>query len=416
MIRVSLALLFFFLILTLEPVYASFTVTDISPSEITATDAIITISASASGLSNSNQYLQAGLTKEGEANYFGFTKNTGDQWHLYQSTPTLSDLYSFTPQNGTWSGQVQAKIDITDSGYKGPGNYSVKLFKYISSPNSRLDSNVVTVSINIPASPPPAPAPPSPSPTSTSSSQTNDSKEITWIASNTTVRLGEDFKLSVQLKNFETAASYYLKIRAGQSADKLTKGETKNGNSYLSDNDSWTQFPQIQTDGSGNWVGDLAGKIISSEPTGSYIIKVRAKKASTDTTYDTADKNLTFSAATPVTAPTPPPPSPAVKTSSVSSPIFHQEILGTNTISTMSASAAGVTGTESAYSFAPEQPIAEPNTAENILVAGKKTDDSVSKIITLVAGFSIVMGTILFACSKMGVWKKLLPLLSRLKN
>lgn len=124
--------------------------------------------ASASGLTGNQQYFQAVLTKSGEAsNYLGYTKGAGG-WIVYKSSPDLATLLKINPVGGVWSGQVAVKVDTADSGFKGPGEYLVKLFKYVTSPNSHMESNALSITVNL-AVPPPPPAPnpspmPSPSP------------------------------------------------------------------------------------------------------------------------------------------------------------------------------------------------------------------------------------------------------------
>ena len=157
-------------IFSCKPSFAALTITDTSPVSISSPDDIITITASASGLQNTTQYLQIGLTKEGESsNYFGFTKNQSEEWFKYKSSPTTSDLssyfYKFTPVDGVWFGQILAKVDIDDTGYKGAGSYTLKLIKYITSSPS-YSSNFATITINI--SPTPTPTPTN-TPTTTSS-------------------------------------------------------------------------------------------------------------------------------------------------------------------------------------------------------------------------------------------------------
>lgn len=129
------------------------TINSVSSTSINSANDILTIEASASGLSNT-QYLQAAFTKEGEAsNYFGFTKNLAGDWYKYKPSPTSDDLtkyfYSFVPNSGTWSGQLQVKVDLDDSGYKGSGNYLLKLFKPTSSSKSE-NSIKIAVSISKP--------------------------------------------------------------------------------------------------------------------------------------------------------------------------------------------------------------------------------------------------------------------------
>lgn len=147
-----------------RPVSAAFLVTGAEPMSISSAEQVITITASASGLSGSVQRFQVVFTKENEtANYFGFTENGSGSWIKYKSEPDLSEIFSFTPNSGSWSGQLRAKIDVSDSGYKGAGNYLLKLFKYVSSPSSHDTSNSVTIAVSFP-NPTPTPSP-SPSPT-----------------------------------------------------------------------------------------------------------------------------------------------------------------------------------------------------------------------------------------------------------
>lgn len=155
---------------------AAFTIYDVSPSTINSSEDIITITASASGLQNVTQYVQVGLTKEGESpsDYFGFTKNSSEEWYLYKSSPTTSDLssyfFNFIPSGGVWSGQILAKIDIDDSGFKGAGNYALKLFKYITSSPSYSDTFTIVVNVTPAPTSTPTPTPtntPTPAPTNT---------------------------------------------------------------------------------------------------------------------------------------------------------------------------------------------------------------------------------------------------------
>lgn len=279
---------------THNPVFAAISVFQISPTTITSIDDVVTVFASGSGLSDNTHYLQVGITKEGATNYFGYTKNNADQWVKYQTTPSLSGLFSFVPVSGSWSGQLQTKIDPADPDYKGSGNYLVKLLKYISSPNSHTDSNTVNVSISVPVS---SPSPPSPTPTpgpTPPSPPSNTKETINWSPSNKASNLGEIFSLSVKLENFGANTSYYLKIRAGLTADKLTKGKTKNGEKFLSDTDSWVSFPKIRTDESGGWRGNLEGRIESSEPVGSYFLRVRVRDEGGEAIVDSPEKSLEF--------------------------------------------------------------------------------------------------------------------------
>ncbi len=147
------------------PVSAAFSLTNISPVEISTPDQIITLEASASGLSEKTQYLQAAITKAGDnPNYFGFTQNNKGDFISYKSSPDFSEFsqnfFEFTPTEGSWSGKLLAKIDPADSGFIGSGNYLVKIIRYITSSSGNSSNSLnLTISYSVPP-PPPEPEPP----------------------------------------------------------------------------------------------------------------------------------------------------------------------------------------------------------------------------------------------------------------
>ncbi len=157
----AIAVLVAFLFLLIFPgtSFAAISITNISPTIVNSADGLISITASASGLSSSTQYLQALFTKDGDAtNYFGLTQNLSGEWYRYKSSPSLtSDLqvyfYSFVPVSGAWNGTISAKLDIDDAGFKGPGNYVVKLAKYITTGTPTYSSNTSLLTANITPTP-----------------------------------------------------------------------------------------------------------------------------------------------------------------------------------------------------------------------------------------------------------------------
>lgn len=286
--RIFLGVLFaaiFFFVFPFS-VFAALIITDVSPTVINSADETITISASASGLSNATQYLQVALTREGTStNYLGLTKNLGGEWYLYKSSPVATDLsgyfYNFTPLGSTWSGQIQAKVDINDDGFLGPGNYILKLIKYISS-SGTASNNTFIITVNI-ASP---------------SSQAQDESEDTSLAPeigvslNDNLFLGEEFPIKLTLKNFDSNQDYYLKFRAGVDENSLTKAQTKNGSAFYGDSESWSKFPEVATDGSGKFEGQIMGRINEDKPSGQYYVRIRVHKKDGDTFYDSATKTV----------------------------------------------------------------------------------------------------------------------------
>lgn len=160
-----------------NPALAAISITDISSTIINSQDDAISLTATASGLSSSTQYLQVIFTKEGEAtDYLGLTSNQQGEWYKYKSSPSLSEdlqvyFYSFTPVGGAWTGTISAKLDTDDSGFKGQGNYIVKLAKYITSSSPTYSTNQHTLTVNITPTPTPTPtsvptSTPTPTPTS----------------------------------------------------------------------------------------------------------------------------------------------------------------------------------------------------------------------------------------------------------
>ena len=143
--------------------FALLTITGVSRDDINSPDDEIVISASASGL-QSTQYLEAAFTKQGEAsNYFGLTLNQKEEWYSYKSSPNVSDLnsyfYTFTPAGGTWSGQIKAKLDLSDSGFKGAGIYTLKLVKYVTSSSYSVNTFDIKVNVTPVLTPSPSPSP-----------------------------------------------------------------------------------------------------------------------------------------------------------------------------------------------------------------------------------------------------------------
>ncbi|MBI3888096.1 hypothetical protein HY310_03455 [Candidatus Microgenomates bacterium] len=271
------------------------TLNSVNHTTISSSDEIITIEATASGLqSGVTQYLQGAITKEGEAtNYLGLTKNLNEEWYQYKSSPTTGDLstyfYNFTPIAGTWSGQISVKIDPNDDGYKGPGTYLVKLIKYISSSGS-VSNNYLPITINIPL-------------IATVAAQNNNeaqsNPELNVLASNS-ARLGEDIKISIQLKDFEPQKEFYVKARFGMNPEQLSRGQTKNAGVYLTDNESWINFPIIKTTSDGSYTGEIYGLISEEKDEGLYKYKIRIRKKETETFFDSPTRDITLIKVIPV--------------------------------------------------------------------------------------------------------------------
>ncbi len=257
------------------------TINSIFPQVINSPDDSITVSASASGLSNSTQYLQAAFTKEGETtHYFGLTQNLADEWYLYESTPSVQNLsayfYSFTPANSTWSGQLKTRLDTNSKYFLGPGNYILKLYKYISS-SGTASNNSITVVVNVAST--------SATATPATQSAQPDSPTLDWALVDH-YTMGEKFSFDLALHNFAANQPYYVKLRGGKDTNSLTKLQTINGDSSLSDNESWISFPLITTNSDGYWRGSIFGVLSEDKDDGDYQLYLRLKKQDADTFYE----------------------------------------------------------------------------------------------------------------------------------
>lgn len=280
-----------FLLLLVFParVFAAFSIENITPTEITSGDQILTLFVSASNLSSSTQYLQAAITKEGKSNFFGFTQNNSGNWIQYQSSPDLNSLLAFTPVDGNWNGEVQAKIDTSDSGFAGPGIYSVKLLKYITSSGS--SSNSVPITISIPSA--------SVIPSVVEGSR-SESPTIQFSTPDN-LKVGEEFEISFTVSNFDPG-NFYVKTRMGVDSSHLTLGQTYNSE-WLSDTDSWSKFPQV----SGS--SKIKVRLSPAASAGNHVLKVRLKKTDSDKIYDSDEKTVNFTQ-NPTKSPTPKTPTP----------------------------------------------------------------------------------------------------------
>ena len=229
-----------------QKISAAFYISGVSGTTINSADEEITISATASGLTTSPQYFQAVFTKKDDTtNYFGFTQNLSGEWYSYKSSPILTDLqnyfYKLDFSGASWSGQLKTKIDTSDDGFKGPGIYLLKLLKHITG-SGTASNNSYEININVA----------SVSASSSSDSSNNDSTPapdpaISWVLP-TTGKLGENFKVTYSLKDFPANTDYYVKVRGAQ---------TKNGNNYLSENETWTGFPSIKIKDNGGFDGEV---------------------------------------------------------------------------------------------------------------------------------------------------------------
>jgi hypothetical protein len=133
--RFIIALACFFFFLKTTPLFAvTFTIANPKTDK-----EVVSIDVSLSGLTSSSCassscYLQAGLRAFGEREFFGFTRNGNGEWYEYKSEPGINTItttfFSFSPVGGAWSGTLSVKANPTDTKYKGPGTYTLRVWRY----------------------------------------------------------------------------------------------------------------------------------------------------------------------------------------------------------------------------------------------------------------------------------------------
>lgn len=126
----------------------------------------MSIQATISGFASDEAiFIKGAFFKEGETNYFGYTKS-GDNW-IKNSANTQSQRQVIL---GQWDNSLVVKSDYDDTGFGGNGNYKFKVGFYYQNSSGSLSSvnwseNILSVSLRAP-DPTPTPAPTSvPTPT-----------------------------------------------------------------------------------------------------------------------------------------------------------------------------------------------------------------------------------------------------------
>lgn len=373
----------FLLILRLNSgkVFAAVTINNIVPENVTSTDTEIIINASVSA-SNSQQYLQVAITKEGNSNYFGLTQNNNGAWNNYRTASNgngINGLFNFLPENNVWSGQIKAKIDATSTNFKGNGNYVLKLYKYVSSLGSSVDSNAVPFVVSLSDYSLIKPVSETPTPTISA-------RIIDWGLDTSSLQVGKVFGVNINLSGFDSNSSYYLKTRGG-TGSQLSALVTKNNSNFYSDNAGWVNFPQAQVDVNGHWEGKIYSKV-NNDFAGQYLIILRLKRTDSDVIYDSPSKNFNFIIGEPNVTITPTA-KPSIATSKIPSVLGVQSTK--NTISTESNYVIDLTTHSEATPGSSLLPSSLSN-ATSILVAEEKAHkkDTLEIIIALICLLGII--------------------------
>lgn len=241
--------------------------------------------------SNSTKYLfqVVAVAKDSSYQFSGWTKTLSGSGNQYLRVTQCSDLNCSSEIKSDDSGHELTTVwkNLTVSFYTESSAIAVKA-KISLDPGSTASVTALWDDLNLVKVAPAV----SPIPTPTEN-PISSSPEI-GLSFPGNLSVNSAFNLAVTTKNLP-AAAYLLKIRLGLDGNHLTSGRTYNSG-WLSDNDSWTKFPQMTPDSSGNWSGNLTAMLPSGESSGDYKIQVRLKKADKDIYYTSEIKNLYFNA------------------------------------------------------------------------------------------------------------------------
>jgi len=211
------------------------------------------IDASVSGISSSSAFVQAMFTSTSSPNYFGYTWGQTEDWVDYQTT-NKEFIVSKLPilQKDTLQ-KIWVKPNFGDSGYKGPGEYFLKLKRFTGTSDSSNEySNVLTVTLleNLPTPTPtvsnsPTPTPEittlvTPTPTATTTVSPTKTPTPTPLKTATPTQTVSPSKVIVPTSTIKVASGV---TPASQSATALELNEDKQPGIVLGDSTVASSLP-----------------------------------------------------------------------------------------------------------------------------------------------------------------------------
>ena len=124
-----------------------------------------TVDLSVQGQGNKAYYLEGAFKKDGGSNYFGQTWNDTD-WVGYTSSNSDKNLKLITTSpEGSWSGKLKVRLDISSTQFIGSGKYILKINRFTSTGSSPTSTDN-DITLNVAADPTSTPTPTnSPTPT-----------------------------------------------------------------------------------------------------------------------------------------------------------------------------------------------------------------------------------------------------------
>lgn len=141
---------------------------------------------------SSDSYLRGVFYPSGTS-YFGFTQNKQGNWTNVPGGNCVEYYKVFSSEliEGSWSGKLKIKPDITSSYYAGPGEYLIKVGRYTSScssPTWSLESNIAITGPTITPTPTNTPTS-TPTPSATSAPTATNVPTSTLTLTATPIRI-----------------------------------------------------------------------------------------------------------------------------------------------------------------------------------------------------------------------------------
>ena len=160
------------MIVIVQPVFAAITLSfaNVPASIDQSQDFALDVSLICSGCS-SDSYIR-GVFYPGGTSYFGFTQNNSGDW-INAPGGNCTQYYKVAAadlsKEGTWSGRLYLKPDITSPYFIGPGDYVFKIARYTTSCSATWSSETtITITGPTPTATPAPTATPSNTPTPSS--------------------------------------------------------------------------------------------------------------------------------------------------------------------------------------------------------------------------------------------------------
>lgn len=312
------AILFLLFTLSARSAFAAVTITINNATGSLTIGQSFSLSASASGLATDSGYyakIRIGSTS-GSLNR-GQTQS-GSDW-LSDTDDWTKFPPIFADSAGFWSGNLTGQPGSLTS----PGRNLVVLRLRKISTGTNYDSAALPVTIEAGAEQLPV------------ETQSNPNPQVDW-STVSSGQLGQAFRLSFSIKNFDRNSDYFVKMLGGQ---------TQTRSDWLSLNDSWARFPKFTTNDQGFASGEISGRINPANNAGDYQIGLRFHPSDGGDNIDSGLKTVNFLdppavlayAAAPV---------PASKTAATSDPTVSTAapevnlVLGTSSAATKSAATA----------------------------------------------------------------------------